>query len=218
MSSRVDTRRMDRRHENLFWTPPAVERQEREALNGHRGAVLWFTGLSGAGKTTLAQAVARTLHDLGCRTFVLDGDNIRHGLCSDLGFSAAERIENNRRLGETVKLFAEAGMIALAASISPFRAQRDSIRALMGACDFLEIYCRCPLSVCEQRDVKGLYRKARAGEIAMFTGISSPYEEPLAPDLVADSANSGLNDLVTEVIGLLQARGCIGMGRSGAPQ
>ena len=133
MSSRVDTRRMDRRHENLFWTPPAVERQEREALNGHRGAVLWFTGLSGAGKTTLAQAVARTLHDLGCRTFVLDGDNIRHGLCSDLGFSAAERIENNRRLGETVKLFAEAGMIALAASISPFRAQRDSIRALKAA-------------------------------------------------------------------------------------
>ena len=158
----------------------------RERLNGHHGAVVWFTGLSGAGKSTLAHEVEERLHQMGCRTFVFDGDNVRHGLCGDLGFSADDRSENIRRIGEMVKLFVEAGVIALTAFISPLRHDRACVRQLVGEADFVEIYCRCSLDVCEGRDTKGLYRRARRGEIKEFT-ISSPYEAPEHPSLIVDT-------------------------------
>jgi adenylylsulfate kinase len=177
---------------NVVWHHATVTRQRREQLNGHRGAILWFTGLSGAGKSTLAHAVEERLHQMGCRTFVLDGDNVRHGLCGDLGFTTEARIENIRRVGEVAKLFMEAGIIVLTAFISPYRADRDRVRSMAAPGDFLEIYCNSPIEICETRDVKGLYKKARAGQIQEFTGISSPYEVPLHPDL---TVNTGLADL-----------------------
>ena len=181
----------------------------RETLNNHRSAILWFTGLSGAGKSTVAHAVEERLHQLGCRTFVFDGDNVRHGLCSDLGFSADDRSENLRRIGEMVKLFLEAGVISLTAFISPFREDRERVRALAPHGDFLEIYCHCPLEVCEQRDVKGLYKRARQGEIAEFTGISSPYEEPENPELTLDTSANTLEQCVDQVLSVLAQRGVI---------
>jgi adenylylsulfate kinase len=181
-------------------------------MNGHRSAILWFTGLSGAGKSTLAHAVEERLHQMDCRTFVFDGDNVRHGLCSDLGFAADDRVENIRRVGEMAKLFLEAGVISLTAFISPFRSDRERVRSLVPHGDFLEIYCRAALDVCEERDVKGLYKRARAGEIKDFTGISSPYEEPDKPELVVDTGSKPLEECVSEVISLLQARNIIGKG------
>lgn len=186
-----------------------VTRVRREQMNGHKSVILWFTGLSGAGKSTLAHAVEEELHRLGCRTFVLDGDNVRHGLCADLGFSAKDRIENIRRVGEMAKLFLEAGVITLTALISPFRKDRERVRSLVPHGEFLEIYCRCPLDVCEQRDVKGLYKRARTGEIGDFTGISSPYEEPLDPELVVDTGYLPLGACVVKVLELLEVRGVI---------
>lgn len=194
---------------NVVWHHASVTRQRREALNGHRSVILWFTGLSGAGKSTLAHAVEEELYQIGCHTFVFDGDNVRHGLCADLGFSAEDRIENIRRVGEMAKLFSEAGVISLTAFISPFRADRERVRALVPAGDFLEIYCRCSLDVCEQRDVKGLYKKARAGEIKDFTGISSPYEEPVAAELVVDTDSLSMEQSVAQVLGLLRERGIL---------
>lgn len=188
--------------DNVVWHQATVTRIRREAQNGHRGAILWFTGLSGAGKSTLAHAVEEQLHQMGCRTFVLDGDNVRHGLCGDLGFSEKDRMENIRRIGEVTKLFMEAGVIVLTAFISPFRADRDKVRAMVGAGDFYEIYCQCPLELCEQRDVKGLYKKARSGEIQQFTGISSPYEPPLNPELIVDTTQT-LELNVAQVIAAL---------------
>lgn len=188
--------------DNLVWHQATVTRMRREAQNGHRGAILWFTGLSGAGKSTLAHAVEEQLHQMGCRTFVLDGDNVRHGLCGDLGFSEKDRMENIRRIGEVTKLFMEAGVIVLTAFISPFRADRDKVRAMVGAGDFYEIYCECPIELCEQRDVKGLYKKARSGEIKQFTGISSPYEPPLNPELIVDTTQT-LELNVAQVIAAL---------------
>lgn len=178
-------------------------------MNGHRSVILWFTGLSGAGKSTLAHAVEERLHQMGCRTFVLDGDNVRHGLCADLGFSAEDRAENIRRVGAIAKLFQEAGMIVLTAFISPFRSDRERICSMVSHGEFLEVYCRCPVEVCEDRDVKGLYKRARTGEIKDFTGISSPYEEPEDPELVVDTGHSPLEECVTQVIALLQERGIV---------
>jgi len=200
---------MQTKSANTVWHHATVTRARREALNGHHTAILWFTGLSGAGKSTLAHAVEETLFQRGCRTFVFDGDNVRHGLCSDLGFSAHDRSENIRRIGEMTKLFLEAGVIALTAFISPFRADRERVRSLVPHGEFLEIYCRCPVEVCEQRDVKGLYRKARAGEIPEFTGVSSPYEEPLNAELVVDTAVLSLEESVAAVLKMLQERGII---------
>lgn len=185
---------------NVVWHQATVTRERREALNKHRGAILWFTGLSGAGKSTLAHAVEENLHQMGCRTFVLDGDNVRHGLCGDLGFSAADRVENIRRVGELAKLFMEAGIIVLTAFISPFREDRNKVRAMVKDGEFLEIFCHCPIEVCEQRDVKGLYKKARGGEIGQFTGISSPYEIPEQPELVVNTSQVSLTDCVQQVI------------------
>ena len=197
---------------NTVWHKAAVLKSHREMMNGHRSAVIWFTGLSGSGKSTIAHSVEERLHSLGCRTFVFDGDNVRHGLCSNLGFSKADRSENIRRIGEMTKLFIEAGIIALTAFISPFACDRERVREILGRDDFIEIYCKCPVEVCEQRDVKGLYRKARASEIKEFTGISSPYEEPENPDIVLDTASQSLQECVSAVLDILHKRGVLPVG------
>lgn len=194
---------------NIIWHHALVTRAARQRLNGHRSLVVWFTGLSGSGKSTLSHAVEQRLHEIGCRTFVLDGDNVRHGLCGDLGFSESDRSENIRRIGEMAKLFAEAGVITLTAFISPYRADRLRVRQLFDPDDFVEVYCRCPLEVCEARDVKGMYRRARAGEIRDFTGISSPYEEPLTPDLTVNTGRLSLEECVEQVISCLNHRGVL---------
>lgn len=199
---------------NLTWHHASVTRKRRERQNGHRGAILWFTGLSGAGKSTIAHAVEERLHTLGCRTFVFDGDNVRHGLCSDLGFSNQDRSENIRRIGEVAKLFVEAGTIALTAFISPFRQDRDRVRHLVQPGDFLEIYCRCPIEVCEARDVKGIYARARRGEIPDFTGISSPYKAPLNPELELDTGVNTIENEVEKVITLLCRLNIVGAGQA----
>lgn len=186
-----------------------MSRNKREDLNGHRSVLLWFTGLSGAGKSTLAHAVEEQLHHLHCRTFVLDGDNVRFGLCSDLGFTEEDRTENIRRIAETGKLMVEAGVIVLTAFISPFRDDRLKARQLFPHGDFIEIYCATPLEICEQRDVKGLYKRARAGEVKNFTGISSPYEPPLKPELVVDTGTQPLQSCVMQVLEYLYARGIL---------
>ncbi|MTW12336.1 adenylyl-sulfate kinase [Pseudoduganella eburnea] len=186
-----------------------VSRRQREEMHGHRGAVVWFTGLSGAGKTTLAHALEQRLFQSGCQTVVLDGDRLRQGLCAGLGFSPADRSENIRRAGEAARLFAEAGIIVLAALISPLRADRARVREMQAEGDFIEAWCQCPLEVCELRDVKGLYRRARAGEVAQFTGISAPYEAPLAPELSLDTARCSLDECVELVLDELFSRGVL---------
>ena len=194
---------------NVVWHVGSVTRIRREKNNGHDSVLLWFTGLSGSGKSTLAHAVEERLHQIGCITFVLDGDNVRHGLCGDLGFTELDRVENIRRVGETAKLMLDAGVITLTAFISPFRRDRERVRSLFPCGDFLEIYCQCPLAICEKRDVKGLYRKARAGLISDFTGISSPYEEPHSPELVVNTSVLTLDASVERVLELLRERGVI---------
>jgi len=194
---------------NTVWHHATVTRARREAQNKHRGAIIWFTGLSGAGKSTLAHAVEEELHQRGCRTFVLDGDNVRHGLCGDLGFSAQDRVENIRRIGEMAKLFMEAGVIVLTAFISPYRADRERVRGMVGHGDFIEIYCNAPIGTCESRDVKGLYKKARAGQIAEFTGISSPYEAPENPELTVNTGAAELDACVQQVVGEIMQRGVV---------
>ena len=194
---------------NLVWHQGKITRQMREQKNQHKTCVLWFTGLSGAGKSTLAHAVEEHLHQLGCHTFVLDGDNIRHSLSADLGFSEACRKENIRRVGTVAKLMVEAGLITLATFINPFRDDRTNVRKLFPEGDFLEIYCKASLAICELRDVKGFYKKARAGEIKNFTGIDSPYEEPLVPDLVVDTEKNDLAVSVKKVLFLLEKHGVL---------
>lgn len=198
----------------LYWHRPLIARDERERLIGHRACAVLFTGLSGAGKSTLAHALERRLHEAGCRTFTLDGDNVRHGLCSDLGFSADDRHENARRVGELLRLFVEAGVITLAAFVSPYRADRARLADRIGRENFFEIYCRCSLEICEARDTKGIYRRARSGEIPEFTGISAPYEAPLAADLTLDTGTEPLDACVERVIALLRSRGVLDAERS----
>ncbi|MFM8332521.1 MAG: adenylyl-sulfate kinase [Candidatus Methylumidiphilus sp.] len=195
----------------LVWHHATVTRQRREQQNGHKSCILWFTGLSGAGKSTLAHCVEERLFARGCKTYVFDGDNVRHGLCADLGFSDADRVENIRRIGEMSKLFVDAGGIALTAFISPFRKDRDLIRQSAAPGDFIEIYCQASLSVCEGRDVKGLYQKARRGEIREFTGISSPYEPPLQPEIVVNTGADSLDACAGQVIEYLRQAGKIGV-------
>jgi adenylylsulfate kinase len=194
---------------NTVWHNASVTRQRREAQNQHKSIVLWFTGLSGSGKSTLSHAVEERLHLAGCRTFVLDGDNVRHGLCSDLGFSDADRTENIRRIAEAAKLLMEAGVIVLTAFISPFRADRAAARKLFPHGDFIEIYCSANVEVCETRDVKGLYQKARDGVIKEFTGISSPYEAPRKPELVVNTGEQTLDESVAQVLAFCRQRGLI---------
>lgn len=200
---------MTKKSTNTAWHHATITRIERESLHRHKSIILWFTGLSGSGKSTLAHAVEDCLYRMGISTFVLDGDNVRHGLCSDLGFSDSNRVENIRRVGELAKLMIEAGIVTLTAFISPFKSDRNIARKLIPQGDFLEIYCKCPIEICELRDVKGLYKKARAGEISFFTGIESPYEEPENPELVVDTHEKTLEESVQSVIDLLIHRGLI---------
>ena len=188
---------------NIVWHQSSVDREARSQQRGHGSAILWFTGLSGSGKSTLANEVNVALYKNGYSTYVLDGDNIRHGLCKDLGFSDLDREENIRRIGEVSKLFLDAGIIVLTAFVSPFRVDRESARSLVGENDFIEIYCSADLEVCESRDTKGLYAMARNGEIKDFTGISSPYEDPQSPELKIDTGNLEICkcvDIVTDYL------------------
>jgi adenylylsulfate kinase len=194
---------------NIVWHEASVDRAARADKRGHRSAILWFTGLSGSGKSTLANAVNAALFERGLGTYVLDGDNVRHGLCKDLGFSDADREENIRRIGEVAKLFLDAGVIVLTAFVSPFRADRDKARDLVEVGDFFEIFCAADLDVCESRDPKGLYAKARSGAIKEFTGISSPYEAPNTPELKIDTGAQDLAESVNVVIKALQDKGVI---------
>jgi adenylylsulfate kinase len=186
-----------------------VNRDRRNQQKRHKSIVLWFTGLSGAGKSTIAHNVEEQLFQLGCSTFVLDGDNIRHGLSSDLGFSDADRKENIRRIGETAKLILESGTIVLTAFISPFREDREAVRNIMPHGDFIEIYCRASLEACEARDVKGLYKRARSGEIKNYTGIDSTYEAPRKPELIIDTEQLSIDESVKIVMCLLVEKGIL---------
>ncbi|MDI6636753.1 adenylyl-sulfate kinase [Pantoea dispersa] len=189
---------MAQHDENVVWHDHPVTRAEREQQHGHHGVVLWFTGLSGSGKSTVAGALEQALHRLGVSTYLLDGDNVRHGLCRDLGFSDEDRKENIRRVGEVAKLMVDAGLVVLTAFISPHRAERQMVRDLLGDGQFIEVFVDTPLAVCEARDPKGLYKKARAGELRNFTGIDSVYEAPDAPEIQLDG-----EQLVTKLTGQL---------------
>ena len=191
---------------NTIYHNATVTRERRNQLNKHKSAVIWFTGLSGSGKSTLAHSVEEMLHNLDCRTFVLDGDNVRHGLSSNLSFSDNDRKENIRRISETAKLMMEAGVIAITAFISPFREDRDLVRQLLSRKDFIEIYCKASLKICESRDVKGLYKRARVGEIKDYTGIDSPYEAPHNPELIVDTENESLEESVAKVMDFLKSK------------
>jgi len=191
---------------NVVWHRSLVSRSNRNTLNGHKSVNLWFTGLSGSGKSTLAHALEKRLYEMRCRTFVFDGDNVRHGLCADLGFSQKDRQENIRRITEMVKLFLEGGLIALTAFIAPFQKDRDMIKKRLGAENYIEVYCECPIEICEQRDVKGMYKKARQGLITDFTGISSPYETPQSPDIVLQTGKDSKEFCVDQLIQLMIQR------------
>ena len=191
---------------NTIYHNATVTREKRNQLNNHKSIIIWFTGLSGSGKSTLAHSVEEELYKLNCRTFVLDGDNVRHGLSSNLTFRNNDRKENIRRIGEVAKLMMEAGVIAITAFISPFREDRSNVRQLLSKGDFIEIYCKASLEVCESRDVKGLYKRARAGEVKNYTGIDSPYEAPDNPELVIDTDSESLEESVTKVIDFLKSK------------
>jgi adenylylsulfate kinase len=192
---------------NITWHESHVERADRERVLAQRGATVWLTGLSGSGKSTIAVAAERALLERGRLAYVLDGDNIRHGLNRNLGFSPEDRTENIRRIGEVAKLFTDAGVIVFTSFISPYRADRDAVRALMGPGDFIEVYVAASLETCEQRDVKGLYQKARAGEIPEFTGISAPYQEPEQPELVIDTNRQKVEESVVRLVSYLEEKG-----------
>ena len=195
--------------DEVIWHSAKVARKQKESQNGHRSALLWFTGLSCAGKSTLANSVEEKLHQLGCKTIVLDGDNVRHGLCRDLRFSDEDRLENQRRVGEVSKIIVEAGLIVLAAFVSPLRLGREQVRNMMSPGVFFEIYCQCPLSVCEARDIKGFYKRARAGEIKGYTGIDAPYEEPENPELLIRTGEQSIQESVDTVIKFLKKQGIV---------
>lgn len=202
----VELKHVLRRAENLHTQALSVQRHHREWLHGHPGCVLWFTGLSGSGKSTLANALEQTLHEQGWHTYILDGDNIRQGLNKDLGFTDADRVENIRRIAEVAKLMVDAGLVVMTAFISPFRKERDMARDLIGADRFLEVYVNTPLEICEARDVKGLYKKARQGLIPNMTGINSPYEAPEQPGLVLSGAAETLDDAVESLMDWLSVK------------
>jgi adenylylsulfate kinase len=192
---------------NITWHEGQVSRDDRQGILGQRGCTIWLTGLSGSGKSTIAVAAEKALNERGRLTYILDGDNIRHGLNSNLGFSPEDRTENIRRIGEVSKLFTDAGIIVFSSFISPYRADRDAVRKIMGDGDFLEVWVNASVETCEGRDVKGLYKKARAGEIPEFTGISAPYEEPTNPELVIDTNGQTIDESVAHLISLLEKSG-----------
>ena len=188
---------------NVTWFNGYVTKEDREKLHGHKGAAIWFTGLSASGKSTIAHHLEKLLYDMNCSTYVFDGDNVRHGLCGDLGFSADDRVENIRRIGEMVKLFVDAGIIAITAFISPYRKDRRKIRDLVGKDRFFEIHVDCPIEVCAERDQKGIYKKAKAGIIKNFTGISAPYEPPENPEMVIQSDKIDATKAAKKVLELM---------------
>lgn len=211
MSKQADSlsRKQEANQSNVVWHRHAVDKEQRAALKQQRPAVLWFTGLSGAGKSTVAGALENRLAELGYHTYLLDGDNVRHGLCSDLGFSEQDRRENIRRIGELAKLMADAGLIVLTAFISPHRAERQMVRDLLPTGEFIEVYVNTSLDVCEARDPKGLYKKARAGEIRQFTGIDSVYEAPVNPDIDLPAGEKSVDELVVQCLQALAERNII---------
>lgn len=197
---------------NIVWHDHQITQEERAQWIGQKSCLLWFTGLSGSGKSTLVNALERRLFESGHLTYVLDGDNVRHGLNRDLGFTAEDREENIRRIGEVGKLFVDAGIVVLTAFISPFRSDRRLVRALLEEGEFVEVYVRAPLEVCEQRDPKGLYKRARSGEIKDFTGIDSEYEVPVKPEIVIDTDEDGLEASVSQLVDQLNNLGVIREG------
>ena len=194
---------------NVIYHQASVTRGRRNQSNNHQSVVLWFTGLSGSGKSTLAHVLEEKLFKKGCKTFVLDGDNVRHGLNSNLDFSDNDRKENIRRIGEVAKLMLESGLIVMTAFISPFREDRAAVRNLISNNDFIEIYCKASLKTCEERDVKGLYKRARAGEIKNYTGIDSPYEAPENPELIIDTDKETLDESVSKIYSFLERKAII---------
>ena len=196
--------------ENIVWHNYAVNKSQRSEQKGHKPVILWFTGFSGSGKSTVAGALESALHQQGVHTYLLDGDNVRHGLCKDLGFSDEDRVENIRRVGELSKLMVDAGLVVLTAFISPFQAERDMVRNLVGDGEFIEVFLDTPLDVCEQRDPKGLYKKARAGEIKHFTGIDSDYQVPVNPEVRIDTSANGLEQSVQQLVAYLKDKQVIG--------
>ncbi|WP_010649742.1 adenylyl-sulfate kinase [Oceanobacillus massiliensis] len=194
---------------NIVWHNSIVTKEDRGKLNNHKGAVLWFTGLSGSGKSTLTVALEKELYDLGTHTYRLDGDNVRHGLNRNLGFSPEDRAENIRRIGEVSKLMVDAGLVTLTAFISPYRKDRDKVRAILDEHEFIEVYVKCSLEACEERDPKGLYKKARSGEISNFTGIDAPYEEPESPEVIVNTEQLSLEKCVGEIVDYLKENGYV---------
>ena len=200
----------ERKATNIVWHAGNVTREDREKINGHKGFTVWFTGLSGSGKSTVAVAVEKALWDRGVRTYILDGDNVRHGLNSNLGFSPEDRTENIRRIGEVAKLFTDAGLVVFTSFISPYRADRDLVRSIHDAGRFIEVHVAASVETCESRDVKGLYKKARAGEIKDFTGISAPYEAPEKPEVLIDTNGESVEQSVERLVAYLTAKGYLG--------
>jgi adenylylsulfate kinase len=191
---------LSEKRENIVWHETAITKQERRKHNGHQSFILWFTGLSASGKSTVANALAYSLFQQGKQVYVLDGDNVRHGLNQDLGFNEEDRKENIRRIGEVSKLFVDSGQIVLTAFISPYREDRDLVRSLAGPDEFMEVYVHCSLEECEKRDPKGLYKKARKHEITHFTGISAPYEEPVNPEIILDTEKNSIEECVESLL------------------
>ncbi|WP_066632834.1 adenylyl-sulfate kinase [Desulfolucanica intricata] len=191
---------------NVVWHTQSITKEHRQRLKKHKSFVLWFTGLSASGKSTLANALECKLHKMNIHTYLLDGDNIRQGLNKDLDFSKKDRRENIRRVAEVTKLFVDAGIVVLTAFISPYRTDREMARQLFNPGVFIEIYVKCPLEICEKRDPKGLYKKARSGSIPLFTGISAPYEEPVKPEIVVDTQNNTVNEIVDQIIDYLKTK------------
>ena len=194
------------KEKNVTWFNGYLAREDREKLHGHKGAVIWFTGLSASGKSTIARHLEKRLYGMGCSTYVFDGDNVRHGLCGDLGFSPNDRAENIRRIAEMANLYVDAGIIAITAFISPYRRDRERVRELVGADRYVEIYVECPVDVCAGRDQKGIYEKAKAGIIKEFTGVSAPYEPPARPALVILSHKEGAAEAARRVLDLIKER------------
>ncbi len=203
------SRNSDNKNQNTRWFEPTIKRSHREALNKHKGMILWFTGLSGSGKSTLANALEEKLYSLNMKTYVLDGDNVRKGLCNDLGFSEKDRVENIRRIGEVSNLMMDAGLIVMSAFISPFRSDRRIVRKLVKKDHFIEIFVDAPLDVCESRDVKGLYKKARTGEIKDFTGVSAPYERPEKAELTITTDDNSIENCIEMLLDYLKNKDII---------
>ena len=203
------SRNSDNKNQNTRWFEPTIKRSHREVLNKHKGMILWFTGLSGSGKSTLANALEEKLYSLNMKTYVLDGDNVRKGLCNDLGFSEKDRVENIRRIGEVSNLMMDAGLIVMSAFISPFRSDRRIVRKLVKKDHFIEIFVDAPLDVCESRDVKGLYKKARTGEIKDFTGVSSPYERPEKAELTINTDDNSIENCIEMILDYLKNKDII---------